>query len=249
MNKDLMASKTASITPEVVTLTSEAILAWLATSPSDDNTLRTSTLDTHLWIAPSGTERSIVVGGLDGTTWRLISKVLVPAYEPVLVPLFWPTIRLGASENAAIVCGCTSQANLLAKPVMQISEDSTTTTIAKEAGGNLESLLAAVSGIECLDVFNKTIEDFAAEGAVAITATPATCKFVHISAPFNTVTQTAKNTSVVLVGITGAGNRLRKLHPSDIDGFDFPCTDPREVFIEAFADGDGVDVEVFGVPS
>ena len=112
------------------------------------------------------------------------------------------------------------------------------------------SLLAAVSGIECLDVFNKTITDFAAEGAVAITESSSTCKFVHISAPFNTVTQSAKNTSVVLVGSSAdAGKRLRKLHPSDIDGFDFPCTDPSEVFIEAFADGDGVDVEVFGVPS
>jgi hypothetical protein len=111
------------------------------------------------------------------------------------------------------------------------------------------SLLEAVSGIECLDVFNITIEDFAAEGAVAITTTPATCKFVHVSAPFVTATQTAKNTKVVLVGITGVGNRLRKLHPLDIDGFDYPCTDPSEVFIEAFAEGDGVDVEVFGVPS
>lgn len=109
------------------------------------------------------------------------------------------------------------------------------------------SLLAAVSGIEQIAEGNKVVAASATPEALVASSTP--CKFVRISAPVTVATGLAVNTKIALVGITGANKRKIKIHPSDIDGVDVPCTDAADIFVEVGVDGESVDYTVFGVPS
>lgn len=138
-------------------------------------------------------------------------------------------------------------------PRIQASVDIGDVTILNAAGTPINpatseaqaSLLAAVSGIEQIDEGNKVVAASATPEALVASSTP--CKFVRISAPVTVATGLAVNTKIALVGVTGANKRKIKIHPSDIDGVDIPCTDAADIFVEVGVDGESVDYTVFGV--
>lgn len=125
--------------------------------------------------------------------------------------------------------------------------DAQGTVVAPATAAAQASLLAAVSGIEQIAEGNKVVAASATPEALVASSTP--CKFVRISAPVTVATGLAVNTKIALVGITGANKRKIKIHPSDIDGVDVPCTDAADIFVEVGVDGESVDYTVFGVPS